>query len=275
MLPCLKRPTTLSAMQIRGFKDIIRLALNRAGYSVTRLPQVPRSALVPPLENGLKKDVMKLLHSKNPYEDFDFRSYPFDAHGWQSHTPAFRTLITQTKPRLIIEVGTWKGASALEMAARICELGLPTEIVCVDTWLGALEFWTNQNDPTRYLSLQLKHGYPTVYYQFLANVCHQGFQERIIPFPQTSFIASLWFMHHGITADMIYIDASHEEKDVYEDLNQYWNILSENGVIFGDDYTWEGVRRAVNRFAAEKERQVQFVYDKWILLKNTMSSCGV
>lgn len=211
---------------------------------------------------------MRLLHKTSPYEGFDFQSYRFDATGWEGDSPAFRRLIMEVKPRLIVEVGSWKGNSALQMAAITREAGLSTQILCVDTWLGALEFWTNQTDRERYLSLQIRHGYPAVYYQFLANVCHKGFQDRIIPFPQTSSTAALWLRYYGITAEMVYIDASHEEDDVYSDLCNYWPLVSDNGVLFGDDYSnWDGVRLAVNRFGQEEQQNVQFVADKWIFRK--------
>lgn len=253
-----------------NIQSLLKTAFHKAGYSIKRIREAPRCS------NGAGSheadgtpDVMRLLHKTNPYEGFDFLSLPFDAHGWGGQSPAFRDLIAQTKPRLIIEVGTWKGASALEMASVIRDLNLTTQIVCVDTWLGALEFWTDQNDLERYLSLQLRHGYPTVYYQFLANVCHKGFQKSIIPFPQTASTAALWFRYYGIAADMIYVDASHEEEDVYQDLCNYWEIVAKTGFLFGDDYSWDGVRLAVDRFAREEKREVTFVADKWILRKET------
>ena len=95
--------------------------------------------------------------------------------------------------------------------------------------VGVLTEGTKHDDPERYLSLKLQHGFPSVYYQFLANVCHKGFQDRIIPFPQTAATAALWFRYHGIAADMVYLDASHEEEDVYQDLCNYWEILSADG----------------------------------------------
>ena len=67
----------------------------------------------------------------------------------------------------------------------------------------------------------------------LANVCHKGFQDMIVPFPQTASIAALWFRCYGIVADMIYLDASHEEEDVYQDLSNYWEIVANNGVLLG------------------------------------------
>jgi predicted O-methyltransferase YrrM len=208
---------------------------------------------------------MRMLHRVNPYEGFDFSALPFDAHGWGGESTAFRELVAQVRPRLIVEVGTWKGASALAMANASRDLGLATQIICIDTWLGALEFWTDQSDPLRYQGLQLRNGYPSVYYQFLANVCHQGLQERVIPFPQTASTAALWLRMYDIRADMVYIDASHEAEDVYADLTNYWPTVAMGGVMFGDDYTWDGVRMAVTRFAKDQGRPIRFVADKWVI----------
>ena len=66
---------------------------------------------------------------------------------------------------------------------------------------------------------------------------------------------------------MIYVDASHEEEDVYQDLCSYWEIVSDRGILFGDDYSWDGVRLAVERFAKEEGRKVTFNADKWVLHK--------
>lgn len=248
-------------------KSILKTLLYKAGYSIKKIRPAARV-----VSGGNEKlqgdaDILSLLHRTNPYEGFDFAERPFDAHGWGGDSPAFRELIEKEKPRLIVEVGTWKGASALTMAAVCRELGLDTKIVCIDTWLGALEFWTDHSDPERYQSLQLRHGYPSVYYQFLANVCHKGFQGCIVPFPQTASTGALWFRRMGITADMVYVDASHEEEDVYQDLCNYWEVAGEKGLLFGDDYSWDGVRLAVQRFAKEEGREVEFSADKWILRK--------
>ncbi len=247
----------------------VKTALYKAGYSIKRIRPLPIVA-ASGSSGGMRAaaDVMSLLHKVDPYAGFDFRSLPFDAHGWGGESPAFRELIAQTKPRLIVEVGTWKGASALEMATAVRDLELPTQIVCIDTWLGALEFWTDHDDPERYLSLQLRHGYPSVYYQFLANVCHKGMQERIVPYPQTASIAALWFRYYGITAELIYLDASHEEEDVYQDLCNFWEVVAEGGLLFGDDYSWDGVRLAVERFSREEGAPITFVADKWVMRKN-------
>lgn len=174
---------------------------------------------------------------------FDPSPYPVDLQGWGSDSPVFKELIEELRPRLIIEVGTWKGASALHMAGICDALDLDTRIVCVDTWLGAYEFIGADGER----DLLPKYGYPSVYYQFLANVVKVGQQRRIIPFPQTSLIASRYLWHHQIRADLIYIDGSHDERDVYADICAYWPLLRPRGVLFGDDYdSFEDVRKAVN-----------------------------
>ncbi|MFT3679439.1 MAG: class I SAM-dependent methyltransferase [Ferruginibacter sp.] len=175
-----------------------------------------------------------------------------DVQGWHSNHIIFVKLIEKLRPETIIEVGTWKGASAIQMGKACQRLKLNTKIYCVDTWLGATEFWTDLKDtPER--DLMLKNGYPGIYYQFLSNVKHAGLEEMIIPVPNTSFIGSKILAHMNIKAGLIYIDGSHEYEDVYSDLNCYDNLLADKGVMFGDDYGWNGVRRAVDDFVSIKK----------------------
>lgn len=174
---------------------------------------------------------------------FPYATYPRDMQGWGSNAPIFGELIAETRPRLIIEVGTWKGASALHMASICSNIPLPTQILCVDTWLGAYEFIgaiSSERD------LQRSYGWPHVYYQFLANVMYEAQMDRIIPFPQTSLIAARYLWHHQVRADLIYIDGSHDADDVAADIRAYWPLLRRGGVLFGDDYeSWPDVRLAV------------------------------
>lgn len=213
--------------------------------------------------------VRERLFSTDPYTDFSETAFELDLHGWGSEHPVFRQVLAEVRPTRIIEVGTWKGASAVHMARCVRELALETEIVCVDTWMGAVEFWNDKQDRERYLSLKLKNGYPSVYYQFLANVVLSGFRGVITPFPQTSQIAARWFRNHGVSADVIYIDGSHEEEDVLADLRAYWPLLNAKGILFGDDFDeiWPGVRSAVRRFCREYNLTEEIRDGKWIVRK--------
>jgi hypothetical protein len=212
------------------------------------------------------ENLMSAIHGQDIYQAFPYHDYPFDAHGWGGESPAFANLIEELKPNFIIEVGSWKGASALSMATCLEKQGSGS-ILCIDTWLGALEFWQDQTDKQRFQSLNCKHGFPHVFYQFLANICHQGHQSRIVPFPMTSASAALWLMSYSVTADLIYIDASHEEEDVYQDLMDFFHLTNSGGVLFGDDWSWSGVRAAVERFASENLLRIEHLHDKWLLRK--------
>ncbi|WOO39842.1 class I SAM-dependent methyltransferase [Rubellicoccus peritrichatus] len=221
--------------------------------------------MVPP------KRLLKVLFKDSPYENFPLVDYPQKEGGWHSESSVFDKLIADIQPELVIEVGTWLGASALRMADKLKAQSSDARVLCVDTWLGAAEFWDCQSDPERYEALDIKHGFPSVFYQFIANILHAGAQDTVVPFPQTSANAAVWLKKRNITSKLIYIDGSHEEADVYADLTAYWPLLEVGGVIFGDDYDafWPGVIISVNRFAVENGLEAEVGDGFWQLRKET------
>lgn len=204
-----------------------------------------------------------LLYREDPYRDFPTRDYVLDLQGWNADAALIDHIVAERRPHIIIEVGSWKGASAVRFAESLKRHGIDGRILCVDTWLGALEFWTNDMpDFDRFAALQIRNGFPQVYYQFLANVILSGHQDIIIPLPNTSQTAARFLSRRGVRADLIYVDASHEEIDVYADLTAYWELLESAGVMFGDDYgnrDFPGVRAAVDRFAHERGEQLEVI----------------
>jgi len=134
------------------------------------------------------------------------------------------------------------------------KIGIPATIICIDTWLGAPEFWTwGIGDSTRGVSLRTLHGYPRVYYTFLQNVKLSGHDDVILPFPISSMQAVDVLKYYNILADLIYIDAAHEYNAVKQDIQLYWEVLkTPHSHLFGDDFnpqSWPGVVRAVTEFA--------------------------
>lgn len=201
-----------------------------------------------------------------------FQPWPEKLKGWHGTDPIFMELINETQPKLIIEVGTWLGQSAINMANCLKALEIDAKIICVDTWLGAVEFIDKPRGSD--WDLMPLNGYPQVYYQFLSNVMHWGHEDIIIPFPQTSINAARYFQSKGIQADLIYIDGSHEFEDVEADIRFYWPLLSQEGIMFGDDFNssyWpgvvEGVQSAFDRLdyddAIEEQNEFWLVRKKW------------
>ena len=124
----------------------------------------------------------------------------------------------------IVEVGSWKGASAIHMAQTAGSLGLRPTVICIDTWLGTFEVvclvsYSQQSAP--------RNGWPLVYYQFLANVVRTGYGEQIVPLPQTSQIGLRLIRNSGIKPELIYVDASHDYIDVKQDLETSWECVAE------------------------------------------------
>jgi hypothetical protein len=213
------------------------------------------------------RDMLAEIGLSDPYGDFDPNGRSLDLQGWASDHHYFPTLITMVKPRQIIEVGTWKGASAVNMARHAKALNPDVTVLCIDTWLGSNEgLWRR---PEFRSMLALEHGYPTIYRQFLANIIAEQLTKTIFPLPMTSISASELLTKFQVQADIIYIDAAHGEYEVYGDLIHYWPLVRPGGILFGDDYwsTWSGVIRAVNRFVHEQQLPLETNAGKWFVTR--------
>lgn len=187
---------------------------------------------------------------KNVYEGFE-PIFSHNSSGWNGDKSYIRDVVREVKPSTIIEVGSWRGLSALNMCNTIKELKLNTKLYCVDTWLGSLDFWYNPVSFEQF-DLFLKNGYPQVYYQFLSNVKHFGYENIITPVPAVSTTGAKILQKINVQADLIYIDGSHEEEDVYNDIRAYWPLLKIGGTIFGDDFGGlESVRKAVFKYSGD------------------------
>ena len=65
-------------------------------------------------------------------------------------------------------------------------------------------------------------------------------------------------VHLGVEANIIYIDAGHDEDFAFADMQAYWLLLRKGGVMCGDDYSarFLGVVRATGRHSARTKRAV-------------------
>jgi hypothetical protein len=69
--------------------------------------------------------------------------------------------------------------------------------------------------------------------------------------------------------DFVYIDGNHQEKFVTEDIDNYWPLLSNGGVIGGHDYyngfqrEHDGVVKAVTSFVVKNDLQLRVELPDW------------
>ena len=84
-----------------------------------------------------------------------------------------------------------------------------------------------------------------LYYDFLNNtrpVC-----DVINPIRSSSLNSVNLYQNRSL--DFVFIDASHEYEDVKKDIDNYYNLLNNKGIIFGDDYyNFVGVQKAVTQY---------------------------
>ena len=199
------------------------------------------------------KKIYEKLNLKNPYPYAKSLNLSIN-HGpdWGGNSDVFSKFIEEKKPNLILELGTFLGNSTITMAKHIKQLNLNCTIIAVDTWLGSEEHWLTEKCNLMHLYKNFEFGISAMYDQFLTNVLSEGAENYIIPMPTTTDTAYDVLKHNELFFDIIYMDADHRENVVYNDLKKYKNLINENGIIFGHDIDWDGVKNAVERFCEEE-----------------------
>lgn len=220
-----------------------------------------------------RKTVSPLIHTVDPYEGFEHSDMDIDLQGWGAESLLFEQLIKLIKPELIIEVGTWKGRSAIYMASLARKLGLTLELVCIDTFLGSWEHWEKG---TGTAPVAFRNGRPVLYEQFMANVMKHGLEGVITPLPLDSGNAATLLSMLEVQAGLIYVDADHEYDGVLADLEAYWPLVKPGGVLLGDDFVqeWPGVIRAVCDFSEKVGVHYVTVEEKWYMQKPAEATSG-
>lgn len=211
----------------------------------------------------------------NPYQNFDHTKYEFDVvpfwekfwgmtpqNNFDNCHPIFEKLISEIKPNLIYELGSYKGKSAIHMANLTKKYNTQCKVICIDTWLGSAEHFHSED-------LKRVDGYPTLFYQFLANVMYTNNQDVIVPLPIDTISQYRILKENNSLADIIYVDAGHFYESVSIDIRLYWELVKPGGVMLGDDYspnTWDGVVKAVHEFFPKEKINVD--KNKWWVYKD-------
>lgn len=175
---------------------------------------------------------------------------PLNLHGWCSpeNRKNLKKFILDTQPNIIVELGSWLGLSASVM----CEsMHINSKLYAIDTWKGSVEHSAKP---------EFKKFLATLYQQFLSNMIHLKLTDKVIPVRMGSLEAAASL---NIEPNMIYVDASHEEEDVYNDIKAWYPKLAKNGIMCGDDWRWKTVQKGVTRIAKELNQKINFEGTFW------------
>jgi predicted O-methyltransferase YrrM len=140
-------------------------------------------------------------------------------------------LIPQIRPRRILEIGSYEGASACYLILK-CATESPIEIHCVDSWEGGAEHKNARvpmhsvesrfRDNTRIACSSVPNPVELVIHKGHSNLC----------------LANLLAHTRGSYFDMIYVDGSHQAPDVLTDAVLSFHLLAVGGILIFDDYLW-------------------------------------
>ena len=161
-------------------------------------------------------------------------------HGWFNQGSKVLELIEQHRPKVVVELGSWLGASAIAMARSVRRWG--GTVTCVDTWAGELDDDGVSPYGRNPLMLQ-SFGRAVVEAGVSANI-------RIIP-AMTVCAAGYW----SERIDFLYVDAGHSHEAVRADLQAWTPFVRPGGLIAGDDYEhprYPGVKTAWDQFERER-----------------------
>jgi hypothetical protein len=147
--------------------------------------------------------------------------------GWMS-IPELSWLAAQASMHSrIYEIGSWKGRSTRALADNTHGF-----VWAVDTWQGSAEHqgMADLEDDA-------------LFGAFKANVADL---TNVVDIRHESLMAAENVAETGPRPDMVFIDGSHDYENVKADIQAWKPLLMKDGLLCGHDYSWPGVRQAVD-----------------------------
>jgi len=136
---------------------------------------------------------------------------------WLGHIPFASWLIEQLEPRLIVELGTHRGASFLALCQAVQEQGKTSRVFAVDTWEG--------DEHAGYYGDEI--------YNELREVQQRNY-AGISEMMRMRFNEALPYFDEG-SIDLLHIDGLHTYEAVREDFETWLPKLSDRGVVLFHD----------------------------------------
>jgi len=187
-----------------------------------------------------------------------------EIYGWNYISKAFDVL-DKLKPKKCLEIGSYLGGSTVTILTKCPE----STITCIDTWLGWAGNYITKEGRNE-ASIYLYQGYPTLFHRFKENMEIRGLGNRIRAIPLPSSEAYEALKSNGDSFDFIYVDGSHRYRDVFYDLECYWNLLNPGGIMMLDDYEnsyWTEVKTACDDWLRDKDYTREFIDRKAVIYK--------
>ena len=160
--------------------------------------------------------------------------------GWSEFTAYYKEQVRLHKTGIFVEVGVWRGRSAIAMAE----------------FMGSEEH-----------QAELSLSGEDLYTSLLEHIKAADVKDYIEVMRASSAMASRVFP--SLSCDFVYLDASHDHDNVYQDLTLWWPKVKNGGTLAGHDWSsnWPGVVSAVNQFSLEIRRPIIEHGSTWVIKK--------
>jgi hypothetical protein len=193
---------------------------------------------------------------------------PEDPHNWFAHSAkvVMNGLFTD-QVRYYCELGVWTGHSLKHACKRMPN----ATIFAVDHW-SADPVVYEKYMPNGLRKFKLQDRIPTIYDRFLANLW--DYRERVVPLRMLTDKGLNELRRMNVPLDMVYIDACHQYEFVNRDIEMCMELFP-NAVLFGDDFGYGQVRRAVLENAQKHGLEVYANSNRTWLINRNLEKVGV
>jgi len=173
--------------------------------------------------------------------------------GWFNYNILFDSMVNAYDNAVFVEIGTWKGRSAVYMGEKIKESGKKIKFFTVDTFDS-----TPDNDHFMYLDVN------DLYDTALKNI--EPVKEFVNVIKGRSDDVYSQFENESV--DFLFIDGSHAYEAIKKDIELWYPKIKIGGVIGGHDYDQPtcGVKQAVDEYFGTNNA-FNPLYNAWIYNK--------
>lgn len=130
----------------------------------------------------------------------------------------------------IMEIGVYEGKATIWFLKNIMT-NKKSNLIAIDTFGGSPEY----NNKINFNEIEKK---------FYENIKKTGRDKQVLIMKMMSEEALIKLANiNKMKFDIIFIDASHEAKDVLSDNVLSWKLLKDNGILINDDYKWDKLNK--------------------------------
>lgn len=154
--------------------------------------------------------------------------YSVEADWSTQHRATWAKILQRVDPEKelhFLEIGSFEGRSSTWFADNYLHHPSST-ITCIDTWEGGEEVQR----------LNLPYNFETIKQNFIHNVSASKYPHKFKTYIGPSLKYLPYLIEQKNKFDFVYLDGSHEARDVFYDLALSYLMLKPLGVIVFDDY---------------------------------------